>query len=404
MKTSSPKLKTADMLLDPEKLDAFIEGNALELPPLSFHLLYELAAKAPEIIAAKDLIATVWPDISVSDDTLKQRISLLREVLKNHGKAGLVETVRGKGYRFTASVSEQEEQPIYPAPSGIFKFLPMIIGIVGLILGALYFLKQEKELHHSPIRVALLPSEATTSPSTANLRQQLIRELSLTSGIIPIAPQAVQAKRNLNPRQLGRIFGASVLINVSETEHHLFLQFLDPSSNTVVWSTTLPTTGDNTDIAPQIVSELHARFGLLGENNRPITRILSAADYKSYLTAITLSESGDADSMRLAVTSLQSILKKHPEFHLARAFLASTQAELAITHNAGLREAEKAMRNAHLALTAVPTLAEAHFAYGKAAVAKGDYTAAENAFLKAELLMPYLEQKAAPYRAEALLP
>ena len=51
------------------------------LSRLTFDLLVALVRRAPDTVRREELLATVWPNEFVGDDTLSQRVRLLREAL-----------------------------------------------------------------------------------------------------------------------------------------------------------------------------------------------------------------------------------------------------------------------------------------------------------------------------------
>ena len=81
-----------------------------DLPPLSFKLLEYLAERAPEAVSRTELLDAVWPDRVVSDETLTERVKLLRQALQDDPtNPGLIITVRGWGYRLATAETEDRE-------------------------------------------------------------------------------------------------------------------------------------------------------------------------------------------------------------------------------------------------------------------------------------------------------
>jgi TolB-like protein len=72
---------------------------------LSFALLLALLRRAPEVARREELIDQVWEGTIVGDETLSQRVRLLRDALGDAAKEPrYVESVRGWGYRAAAQV------------------------------------------------------------------------------------------------------------------------------------------------------------------------------------------------------------------------------------------------------------------------------------------------------------
>ncbi|WP_298774929.1 winged helix-turn-helix domain-containing protein [uncultured Shewanella sp.] len=83
------------------------QGEIL-LPKLSYQLLCVLCDAAPAIVSQDTLMKCVWPNIIVSDETLKQRVKLLRKSLNDSASSPIyIEVVRGRGYRILPEVVAQ---------------------------------------------------------------------------------------------------------------------------------------------------------------------------------------------------------------------------------------------------------------------------------------------------------
>jgi len=97
--------------------------QTLALPPLSFDLLVALIRRAPGIVRRQELLEAVWPDEFVNDDTLSQRVWLLREALGDLEKEPrYLTSVRGWGYKLVPMVERLGEQP---APIRAVAVLPL---------------------------------------------------------------------------------------------------------------------------------------------------------------------------------------------------------------------------------------------------------------------------------------
>ena len=86
--------------LDPERRQAWLAGNALELTKLQFDLLAALMQAAGRVLTRESLLDGVWGDTYVSDRTVDAHIKeLRRKISETGGDPGIIETVRGVGYR-----------------------------------------------------------------------------------------------------------------------------------------------------------------------------------------------------------------------------------------------------------------------------------------------------------------
>ncbi len=90
--------------LEPETHRVFGAQRALELGPTEFRLLHFLMTHAERVHSRAQLLDHVWGDhVFVEERTVDVHIRRLRKSLEPSGHDRLIETVRGSGYRLTAS-------------------------------------------------------------------------------------------------------------------------------------------------------------------------------------------------------------------------------------------------------------------------------------------------------------
>jgi DNA-binding winged helix-turn-helix (wHTH) protein len=81
------------------------EGQVVSLAPKEFDTLRLLVERHGRLVTKQDLLDRVWAGTFVGDDTIAQRISVLRKALGDAGaSAKYIETVPKRGYRFIADV------------------------------------------------------------------------------------------------------------------------------------------------------------------------------------------------------------------------------------------------------------------------------------------------------------
>jgi DNA-binding winged helix-turn-helix (wHTH) protein/Flp pilus assembly protein TadD len=157
------RYRIADLTVDVEAVSVLREdGRAVPLPRLSFDLLVVLARRAPDVVRAEELISTVWAGIAVSDETLTQRVALLRRALGDEAKnPRYLRAVRGRGYQLVPEVQalsseEQTERPssrrrIGPAAiSAIWVSLSLLVLVVSLVLFTPFSTPASSVVTHSP--------------------------------------------------------------------------------------------------------------------------------------------------------------------------------------------------------------------------------------------------------------
>src|SRR3984957_5555769 len=108
------RLSVAERLLDRNGSAVKVSGRALDI-------LIALIERAGQIVEKRDLMALVWPDVTVDENSLRFHIAALRKALTD-GQAGAryLVTFPGRGYCFVAPISrtcisqgETTETPVH---------------------------------------------------------------------------------------------------------------------------------------------------------------------------------------------------------------------------------------------------------------------------------------------------
>ena len=102
---ASELYRVGDLLVDVTGASVSRHGERIVLPPRTFELLVALVRHYPSTVRRPDLLDTVWPDETVSDQTLSHRVMVLRKALGDHAEEpAYVAGERGFGYRLLAPV------------------------------------------------------------------------------------------------------------------------------------------------------------------------------------------------------------------------------------------------------------------------------------------------------------
>ena len=80
-------------------------GQAVPLGGQAFELLLALIERSGETVDTNELIAQVWPDVTVEEGNLRVHMSVLRKALGD-GQLGqrYIASIQGRGYRFVAQL------------------------------------------------------------------------------------------------------------------------------------------------------------------------------------------------------------------------------------------------------------------------------------------------------------
>src|SRR5262249_6588028 len=102
---ASPPISFSSFTLDVVEGRLVRVSEVLPLRHRDLAVLHYLALRPNRLVTKDELLAAVWPRISVSEVVLAVCVSELRKVLGDSAKVPrFIETVHGRGYRFIAPV------------------------------------------------------------------------------------------------------------------------------------------------------------------------------------------------------------------------------------------------------------------------------------------------------------
>jgi len=97
-------VEVAGLRLDPATHRVYGNSRSLELGPTEFRLLHFLMTHAERVHSRAQLLDQVWGDhVFIEERTVDVHIRRLRKSLEVSGHDRLIETVRGSGYRLSAT-------------------------------------------------------------------------------------------------------------------------------------------------------------------------------------------------------------------------------------------------------------------------------------------------------------
>ena len=97
-------LSAGSLMLDPSTHRITVDGKSVHLGPTEFRLLRFFLARPERVHSRAQLLDQVWGDhVYIEERTVDVHIRRLRLALQPFGQDRLIETVRGSGYRLTAS-------------------------------------------------------------------------------------------------------------------------------------------------------------------------------------------------------------------------------------------------------------------------------------------------------------
>jgi len=114
--TTRPTYRLDDLRIDLERQRVERDGVVLDVAGLSFQLLRFLLEAGDRVVGFDALIAGVWAPAVVNEETVTQRVKLLRQALGDDGRnPRYIRSVRGRGYQL-CGVPRAEEPPADGTP------------------------------------------------------------------------------------------------------------------------------------------------------------------------------------------------------------------------------------------------------------------------------------------------
>lgn len=88
-----------------------LSGRELPLQPRVFDLLVYLIDRRERVVSKDELLAALWPGVTVTENSLQRAVSTLRGVLREGGMENAIRNFPRAGYRFCAAVGTDASVP-----------------------------------------------------------------------------------------------------------------------------------------------------------------------------------------------------------------------------------------------------------------------------------------------------
>ncbi len=268
--------------LDPIRHKIIIGSRAVELQPLTFGLFAKLFAHKNQVVSIAVLTDEVWGNVTVSPDTLKQRIFLLRKALEDANLEGcFVQSVRGQGYRL---VVPEEERAVGLAAR---RRLPWALGLAAIFAFVVMVAWQLWQPYDPPPNSRIV--FWTTSPTSAahadvnEWQQQWMTQLSLSDTIIFVAAERDPAQTiSAQARQTKAALISVWTLFESDGRQWVRMQILEPKTTSTLRSD--PVAMDDSDeMARLLTAQTEAIERILESGTLPLlTDALNNTDHPSW--------------------------------------------------------------------------------------------------------------------------
>jgi serine/threonine-protein kinase len=339
MSTEQPQntpIQIGDLRLDPRQRCVWRGEEKIQLPKLSFDLLLCLARHAPAVVPMEQLLTEVWGDVVVSDETVKQRVSMLRQSLRETGdEPKYLESVRSIGYRLIPSVSAAGTADAQASQN---RWLwPGVAVIAALALVAFLMTgnadKDALETQSRLWSVAVLPFEdmspnADKAYFSDGMHEEIITQLSHIPTLAVTSRTSVLPYRAAN-KSVATI-AAELDVNLiiegsvrhSDEEIRITIQLIDATTDEHLWAETYDRplrVSDifdiQSDVADKVAAALQIELHTAAAKATVPTDSLAA--YDNYLLGRYHVHRGNSLDLQLSIEFFEQAISDAPDFAAA---------------------------------------------------------------------------------------
>lgn len=322
-------------------------GDCIELRPRSFAVLRLLALNAGRLVSKEKIMAAVWDDAVVTEDSLTQCIADIRRALGD-GDRRMIRTVPRRGYRLDG-VSDGPPGPPLALPASPRPDAGWRLPAAGAALVVLMMLLAV--FRPSPVQTRWeMPPKTPDRPSLAvlafkpgipgsrneliaiGLATEIIGELARNRDLRVIARDSSFALsgRGLSPRAMGEQMHVRYLVDgtVQRVGDRLTvaIQLIDTRDNTIAWADEISATAADIDrlqptVASRIAMTLHSgmreteKHAALGHPGRDLDV------HALTLRGLALKHQFNAQATREGRQALQEAIARDPTYAPAWAYL-----------------------------------------------------------------------------------
>jgi TolB-like protein/DNA-binding winged helix-turn-helix (wHTH) protein len=334
-------LRLDDLEVDLATGTVWRDGKRLDLPELSFRLLAALISHAPGGADKDELIREVWGDVVVGDETLAQRVRLLRQALNEDSQnPRFITSVRGRGYRLICPV-EAASSARKPGSRRLqwLAATTALVAVVFLILQNYDGSPDDRPaiLPRPSNIVAVLPFQ-DLSPDRNHgffadgMQEELLTRLSGLRELSVVSRTSVERYRDSTTSlpQIAADLGAAAIIEgsvrVDDRKLRITVQLIDGSSDVHLWAETYDRElsienvfAIQQEVADNIARALQLEFTANKTAFELPTNNLDA--YNLYLLGRHHTFRQTPEDLELAVTYLNKATELDPQFAEAYASL-----------------------------------------------------------------------------------
>jgi TolB-like protein/DNA-binding winged helix-turn-helix (wHTH) protein/Tfp pilus assembly protein PilF len=321
-------------------------GGEIELRPKSFDVLLHLIDAAGRVVSKEELLDTIWPDVTVSDESLERCVSDIRAALSDQNRK-ILKTISRRGYVFAAELNH----PIAPMPdivdphNSAWRTWVAALTILAVVVAFGIQRWQRHDLDGMPL-VAVLPLANVAGDSaqdyfaeglTEDLSQALSRFKSI--GVVS-STSSVKFKGSTESlsdigKKLGARFLLTGILRQNAEKIVLSLQLADAASGAQIWS-------------GQYDGELQGFIGAKADLVNTVASTLDAHITKAELDRVSHKTAQDMSAYDLVLQGNALVRNTHVENRGLSIAKARAMYESAATADARYADALEGIANTYL--------------------------------------------------------
>ena len=276
--TDTKALRIGEWLVTPATGELKRGPEVVRPEARTMRVLLALAERPGEVVSIDDLLTKVWPDVSVSSDSVYQAVASLRKLLGDDPKQPTyIATVPRLGYQMIARVEPWTEPASTPSPTNqrslsAWAWLAAVL-VIAALAGWLFL--RERGTHKAPVlaaqtqhSVAVLPLQDLTDGMSNEefadgMTEELINQLSRLPGMhVPSATSSFYYKNKQVPvgdiaKSLGVVYVVDGSVRKSGDRVRISTRLVRAENGYVIWTENYDRPfGDRLKVQDEIAGEV----------------------------------------------------------------------------------------------------------------------------------------------------
>jgi TolB-like protein/DNA-binding winged helix-turn-helix (wHTH) protein len=275
-------LRIGAWTVDPAAVRVSRNGESARLDDRAMRLLLCLARRPGEVVSVEELLEQVWPEVTVSPDSVYQAVASLRRLLGDDPRQpSYIATVPRRGYQLVAAVApwtgdESRKKPAWTA---------IAMAVICAVVAIAFLLQRSASTSRPEKSIVVLPfldlTEAMSHQEFADgMTEELIDRLSKVPDIrVPGPTSSFYFRGKRVPiadiaRTLGVAYVLDGSVRIAGPRMRVDVRLMRAENGFVIWSEAYDRPFDDTlvvqdEIAGEVTKALRTSLGSYRKSPRP---------------------------------------------------------------------------------------------------------------------------------------